>query len=134
MAISNSFHVPTKLINSQATANCGFRNAVDAATGKILWQTADPDDAAELWLGQRGERRDVWRFFVRQDVCARCEDGKILWHFATKGSVIEGPSVVNGILNWDPAMAPRWRHAEQHTLRVYRSAVIRVNAALASAR
>ena len=105
MAISNSFHVPTKLINSQATANCGFRNAVDAATGKILWQTADPDNAAELWLGQRGERRDVWRFFVRQDVCARCEDGRILWHFATKGSVIEGPSVVNGILNWDPAMA-----------------------------
>jgi len=44
--------------------------------------------------------RDVWRFFVRQDVCSRCEDGKILWHFATKGSVIDGPSIVNGILKW----------------------------------
>lgn len=47
VAISNSFHVPTKLIDSQTTANGGFRNAVDAATGKILWQTADPDDAAD---------------------------------------------------------------------------------------
>jgi polyvinyl alcohol dehydrogenase (cytochrome) len=69
VAISNSSHIPTKLMNLH-TVKGGIWNAIDAATGKILWQTGDPDNASDY--GVVSEKwRGLCRFFVRQDVRSR---------------------------------------------------------------
>jgi len=41
VAVSNSLHMPYTLVPSGQTINWGAWSALDVATGKILWQTAD---------------------------------------------------------------------------------------------
>lgn len=99
-AIGNSNHVPTKLIPGGQTATGGFWNAIDAATGKILWQTADPDGAIDP--GSVSEANGVvyagsWSGAM---YALDAQTGRIVWRFATAGSVIDGPSIVDGTVYW----------------------------------
>jgi polyvinyl alcohol dehydrogenase (cytochrome) len=99
VALSNSGHIPTKLMNGQ-TVNGGFWNALDASTGKILWQTADPDGAADY--GAVSEANDVVYAgsLSRKMFALDAQTGNTLWSYTTAGSVIDGPSIVNGVVYW----------------------------------
>ena len=76
---------------------------VDAATGKIFWQTADPDGAGDY--GSVSEANGVMYggSLSGKMYAVDAKTGQILWHFTTAGSVIDGPSVVNGVLYWASA-------------------------------
>jgi polyvinyl alcohol dehydrogenase (cytochrome) len=82
------------------TATGGFWTALDAGTGKVLWQTADPDGAADY--GSVSEANGVvYAGSLSGAMYAlNARTGQILWRFLTAGSVIDGPSVVNGVLYW----------------------------------
>jgi len=107
-AISNSSHVPTKLIPSGQTATGGFWNAIDAATGKILWQTADPDGAPDYGAVSEANGVVYGGSLSGKMYALDAQTGAILWHFtsasltpgAAPGSVIDGPSIVDGVLYW----------------------------------
>jgi polyvinyl alcohol dehydrogenase (cytochrome) len=105
---ANFGRVNWQLSNGQTT-NGGFWTALDAATGQILWQTADPGKALDMapvtvangvvYVASVGE---TGRFSALD-----AASGQILWGFASGGSVIAGPAVVNGMVYWGSGYG-RW--------------------------
>jgi polyvinyl alcohol dehydrogenase (cytochrome) len=99
VAISNSSHVKTTLMNGQ-TVTGGTWNALDAATGKILWQTADPDGASDYGAASEANGVVYGGSLSGKMFALDAHTGTILWQFTTAGSVIDGPSIVNGVVYW----------------------------------
>ena len=99
VAITNSAHKSYPLTNG-STITWGAWSALDAATGKILWQTADP--AQGLDMGSVSVANEVLYApsFSGNMHALDARTGKILWTFASGGSVIDGPSIVDGTVYW----------------------------------
>jgi polyvinyl alcohol dehydrogenase (cytochrome) len=102
-AIADSGHANYTLVPSGTQINGGSWSALDAKTGKILWQTADPTPGSidfgavsvangVVYAGSQGAPG----FMYAMDAAT----GKILWSFASGGSVIDGPSIVDGFVYW----------------------------------
>jgi len=100
VAISNANNVAYTLTSGQKTTG-GAWSALDASTGKILWQTADPTPNA-LDTGSVSVANGVlYTGSVDGHMYALdAATGKILWSYASGGSVISGPAIVDGVLYW----------------------------------
>jgi len=100
VAIANSDHLPYTLVSGQQIT-WGSWSALDVATGKILWQTADPT-AGTIDRGSVSVANGVMYAGSNsgQMYAMDSTTGKILWNFASGGSVIDGPSIVDGVLYW----------------------------------
>ena len=102
-AISNLNQTPYTLVPSGKRISWGSWSALDVSTGKILWQTADPVVGA-LDLGSVSVANGV--VYAGSDDAAGhmyaldAKTGQVLWSFASGGSVIDGPSIVDGTLFW----------------------------------
>jgi len=82
----------------------GFWAALDAATGNILWEQADPAGPTFGAIGQTATANGVV-FAGSSDKTGHVyalngATGQILWSLATGGSVASGPSIVNGTVYW----------------------------------
>ncbi len=105
VAISNSGLEPYTLDPSGETINGGSWSALDAATGKIIWQTADPAGARDfapmtvangvVYAGSLASGADNNNMYALD-----AKTGKILWNFNSGGSVIAGAAVVDGTVYW----------------------------------
>jgi polyvinyl alcohol dehydrogenase (cytochrome) len=118
-SITNHHHIPYKLtedgVLSNITATGGSWAALDAITGKIIWQTADPQVETLTGLGTVG----VWDLapvtvangilyassmakLGNQDQMFALDaaTGAILWQFGAGSSVNSGPAVANGVVYW----------------------------------
>jgi len=104
VAIANSSQASYMLPSGQTIAS-GSWGALDAANGRILWQTADP--AAALDTGSLSVANGV--LYANSLAAASgdsnmfaldTETGQILWKFASGGSVIDGPAIVDGVVYW----------------------------------
>lgn len=84
----------------------GFWAGLDAATGEILWQTADPNTGATdmaavsvangvVYAGSLASGREADTMFALD-----AETGEILWRFAAGGSVAGGAAIVDGVVYW----------------------------------
>jgi polyvinyl alcohol dehydrogenase (cytochrome) len=114
VAIANSNHVSYPLAPSNSvTSNGGSWAALDPATGEILWQIPatgqdprNPDLTAQA-LGQVSAANGVvYAGSMSGDMVAlNAENGSILWQFASGGSVICGPSIVDGTVYWGSGYA-----------------------------
>ena len=100
VAITNSAHITYTLASGQ-TINWGSWSGLDVATGKILWQTPDPTQGA-LDMGSLSVANGVLfaGSYAGGMYALDAKTGKILWSFASGGSVIDGPSIVDGFLYW----------------------------------
>jgi len=101
VAIANSDLLPYTLVPSGQQITWGAWSALDVATGKILWQTADPTPGTI----DRGSVSVANRVMYvgsnsGQMSALNTTTGNILWSFASGGSVIDGPSIVDGTLYW----------------------------------
>ncbi len=102
-AIGNFNQVTYTLTPSGEQIHWGSWSALDPATGKILWQTADPTVGAAD-LGAVSVANGV--VYAGSDDAAGhvyaldAKTGQILWSFASGGSVIDGPSIVDGVVYW----------------------------------
>jgi polyvinyl alcohol dehydrogenase (cytochrome) len=102
VAISNTSAKPYTLVPSGQTIKAGSWSALDAATGQILWQTADPLGAFDpgpvtvangvAYAGSMDKLGHVYALDAAT--------GTILWSFATGGGVNGGPAVVDGVVYW----------------------------------
>jgi polyvinyl alcohol dehydrogenase (cytochrome) len=101
VAIANSNHLPYTLVPSGQQITWGAWSALDVATGKILWQTADPT-ANTIDRGSVSVANGVMYAGSNsgQMYALDATTGKILWNFASGGTVIDGPSIVDGALYW----------------------------------
>jgi polyvinyl alcohol dehydrogenase (cytochrome) len=101
VAIANSDLLPYKLVPSGKQITWGAWSALDVATGKILWQTADPTVGA-IDRGSVSVANGVMYAGSNsgQMYALDAATGKVLWNFASGGSVIDGPSIVDGALYW----------------------------------
>jgi len=87
----------------KSTTTGGFWAALDAATGKILWQTADPrlakdTDAVTVGNGvvYAGSMAATGDTMYALDAAT----GVIKWRFDSGGAVVAGAAVVNGTAYW----------------------------------
>ena len=105
-AISNNNQVPYTLVPSGQEINWGFWSAVDVWTGKLIWQTADPTPGATD-SGSVSVANGVMYVGSESGFMYALEaaTGKILWSFASGGSVVDGPSIVDGVLYWGSGYA-----------------------------
>jgi polyvinyl alcohol dehydrogenase (cytochrome) len=89
------------LVPSGQKITWGAWSALDVATGKILWQTADPT-AGTIDTGSVSVANGVMYAgsYSGQMYALHTKTGKILWNFASGGTVIDGPSIVDGTLYW----------------------------------
>src|SRR5215470_2859120 len=76
--------------------------ALDGATGKILWQTMNPDNKSNfgpVTVTGTGDNRVVFAGSSGNFIRAYdAKTGKILWEFDTGGAVGGGPTVVDGVV------------------------------------
>jgi polyvinyl alcohol dehydrogenase (cytochrome) len=102
IASANSNNTSYQLISGQQVT-WGFWSAVQASTGKILWQVPDPTqgtpDEGALSVANgivyAGSYDATGHMYALSS-----STGKILWSYTSGGSVIDGPSVVSGNLYW----------------------------------
>lgn len=101
--VADSGHVKYTLLPSGPTIDWGSWSALDAATGKILWQTADPTPGSldfgavsvandVVYAGSQGKPGYMYALDA--------QTGAILWRYDSGGSVVDGPSIVGGTVYW----------------------------------
>ncbi|MEH1912056.1 MAG: PQQ-binding-like beta-propeller repeat protein [Nostoc sp.] len=105
VAISNYGFEKYTLEPSGKTINGGSWSALDAATGKIIWQTADPAGERDMapmtvangvvYAGSMASAADKNNMYALD-----AKTGKILWNFNSGGSVVAGAAVVDGTVYW----------------------------------
>ena len=118
-SITNHHHIPYKLTENgviwNTTVTGGSWAALDPATGRIIWQTADPQVETLTGLGTVG----VWDLAPvtvangvvyassmaklptqNQMFALDAATGAILWQFGAGSSVNAGPAVVRGSVYW----------------------------------
>jgi polyvinyl alcohol dehydrogenase (cytochrome) len=100
VAIADSTHAPYTLTSGQQIT-WGSWSALDVASGKILWQIADPT-VGTIDTGSVSVANGVMYAgsYSGQMYALDTTTGKILWNFASGGTVIDGPSIVDGALYW----------------------------------
>lgn len=105
VAIGNSSKKSYRLTNGQ-TITWGSWSALDPATGKILWQTADPTPNT-LDTGSVSVANGVVfaGSYSGHMYALDAATGNILWSFASGGSVIDGPSIVDNVVYWGAGYA-----------------------------
>lgn len=102
-SVADSGKVPYQLVPSGLTINWGSWSALDAQTGKILWQTADPVAGAidfgavtvangVVYAGSQAASGTMYALDA--------QTGSILWNFASGGSIVDGPSIADGAVYW----------------------------------
>ena len=93
--------MPYTLVPSGQQITWGAWSALNAFTGKPIWQTADPT-AGAIDMGSVSVANGVM-YAGSQSGSMYALDaatGKILWSFASGGTVLDGPSIVDGTVYW----------------------------------
>jgi polyvinyl alcohol dehydrogenase (cytochrome) len=118
VTLTNLENVPFALPSGELTAG-GAWTALDPTTGAILWQTADPQWAADyaaptvangvVYVGSLEHTRD-------QMFALDAASGDILWRFAAGGSVAAHPSVVDGMVYWGSGFTTFWSGSANNKL------------------
>ncbi|WP_158258553.1 outer membrane protein assembly factor BamB family protein [Rhodopila globiformis] len=110
VTLANVDHTPYRLASGRI-AEGGFWTALDPATGKVVWQTAEPKGAlvyaapvvanGVLYVSslEKGEGKQLYALDPAT--------GAILWQFSTGGSVMAHPAVADGMVFWGSG-APSW--------------------------
>ena len=99
----NDQSAPWSLVPSGVSTAGGFFSALDPATGRILWQTADPQGAKDfgyvsvangvVYAGSgAGSGTTMYALSARL--------GTVLWSYASGGSVMGGAAIVDGRVYW----------------------------------
>ncbi|HXB73029.1 MAG TPA: PQQ-binding-like beta-propeller repeat protein [Candidatus Acidoferrales bacterium] len=100
-AIANNLHNAYKLAHNGPTITWGSWSALDARTGRIVWQTADPTKGA-IDPGAMSVANGVVYAGSYSGLMHAMDarTGAILWSFDSGGSVVDGPAIADGVVYW----------------------------------
>jgi polyvinyl alcohol dehydrogenase (cytochrome) len=107
-SITNQHHILYKLMPSDTPVTGGSWAALDPVTGKILWQTGDPQgqwDLAPVSVANGVVYASSMAKTGDQMFALDAATGAILWRFSAGSSVNSGPAVVNGMVFWGSGYA-----------------------------
>jgi hypothetical protein len=90
---------PYPLVNG-AAITWGAWSALDVNTGKILWQTADPNQALDMGSVSVANGLLYAPSYDGNMHALDAATGKTLWSFQSGGAVLDGPSIVDGVVYW----------------------------------
>lgn len=106
VAIGNVYGEPYQITSADGqvtTTSGGSWASLDAATGKISWQVADPQQAVDIgyvtianglmYVGSTADTGDD--MFVLD-----AASGRTLWSFNSGGPVVSGPAIVGSTVYW----------------------------------
>ena len=102
VAAANSGRQTLTLPSGETTTGGAF-TALDAATGDVSWQTAVPRRGLPLGPMTVANGVVYGGSMVRRGVNMFALDaatGRLLWRFASGGSVVSGPAVAGGVVFW----------------------------------
>jgi len=101
VAITNSSHKPYTLANGGPSINWGSWAALDPASGRILWQVADPTPGATDQGAVSVANGIVYAGSYSGTMYALdAAAGRVLFQFASGGSVVDGPSLTGNMVFW----------------------------------
>lgn len=100
-AITNNLHGSYKLQPEGQIITWGSWSALNARSGKIIWQTADPTEGA-VDMGAVSVANGVVYAgsYSGMMVAMDAKTGMILWTFQSGGSVLDGPAIAEGVVYW----------------------------------
>ena len=100
-SIANSLHDSYALTKDGPTISWGSWAAINAQTGEIEWQTADPSSGA-IDTGAVSVANGVVYAGSYSGIMYAMDSstGKILWSLDSGGSVVDGPSIADGVVYW----------------------------------
>ena len=99
VAITNSAHLPYPLLNGP-TVTSGAWSALDVATGRILWQTADHAGAIDMGAVSVANGVLYAPSMSGNMHALDAATGKVLFTFPSGGSVLDGPAIADGVVYW----------------------------------
>jgi len=102
---ANFNQTPYPLKNA-ATTTGGFWGALDPASGRIAWQTADPTQQIDPGPVSAANGVVYAGSFSGDMYALDGHTGRILWNFHTTGSINAGPAIVDGVLYWGTGYSP----------------------------
>jgi polyvinyl alcohol dehydrogenase (cytochrome) len=99
--ITNNEHFNYLLANGQTITGSAW-NALDPATGKILWQTPDPAQGSSFNMAAVSVANGVLYSGAMDGhmYAIDAATGKILWSYLSGGTVLDGPAIVNAVIYW----------------------------------
>jgi polyvinyl alcohol dehydrogenase (cytochrome) len=113
---ANGDHIPTTVTAADGTTSTttgGVFAALDAATGKVDWETADPQASAGDWLEESFVSAGNGVMYAGSSAptgtnmyALDADTGKVLWSFPSGGSVWGGAAIVNGNVYWGSGYHP----------------------------
>lgn len=113
---ANGDHLPVTVTAADGTTTTttgGVFAALDAATGKIDWQTADPQASTGNWLEESFVSSANGVMYAGSSAptgtnmyALDANTGKVLWNFASGGSVWAGAAIVRGNVYWGSGYHP----------------------------
>jgi polyvinyl alcohol dehydrogenase (cytochrome) len=99
-AEANTGAVTTTLINGQTVTTGGYWGALDAQTGKLLWETADPAGAQDMGALSTAGGVVFAGSMSGMMYALDGATGKILWSYKGIGSSNSAPAIVGDTLYW----------------------------------
>lgn len=99
-AVSNNDRVAYTPLGGGADKNAGLWAGLDAGTGQYLWQTPDPLDFRDYGMVTAANGVVFAGSTSGQMYAMNAANGSILWSYDAGGSVLCGPSVVDGVVYW----------------------------------
>lgn len=105
VSIGNLNHesIAVDMPKDKSTTKGGIWAAVDAATGKVLWRTADPQDAMDTvamseanGVVYAGSLAGTGANMYALDAAT----GEIKWSFSSGGAIVSGAAIVDGTVYW----------------------------------
>jgi polyvinyl alcohol dehydrogenase (cytochrome) len=109
------------------TCKGGAWSALDPATGSILWQTCDPagaTDTADLTVANGVVYAGSLARTGTNMYALNAATGRILWSFASGGSVAAGPAIVGGSVYWGSGYSKSGSGSASRRLYAFRLAPI----------
>lgn len=100
VAIANGGHEPYRLRPSGVTTTGGAWSALDVSTGEVLWQTADPMGAIDTGAVTVANGSVYAGSYSGHMYTLNAKTGQITFDFDSKGSVIDAPAIVDGVVYW----------------------------------